>query len=186
MASKLLLGHESPVSWAIAGRHPEDRPTGHSEGTFLGRRMDGSGRSEASPAIAYSLFTANGSVAEGRSVLDSRGFGHQVVTLRREAFSWKPFVPERGRVRPSPHSAKRGDRGAHPTNHDDTVLAPFAPLFSERVLEHVRVLLARAILASGRRTVSSALRAMGLDQHRRFHRYHRVGRRASAPCGALA
>ena len=59
------------------------------------------------------------------------------------------------------------------------VLAPFAPLFSERVFEHVRVLMAGAILAPGRRTVSSALRAMGLDQHDRFHRYHRVLSRAS-------
>jgi hypothetical protein len=54
------------------------------------------------------------------------------------------------------------------------VLAPFAPLFSERVFQHVQVLLAGAILAPGKRTVSSALRAMGLDQHRNFHRYHRV------------
>jgi hypothetical protein len=45
------------------------------------------------------------------------------------------------------------------------VLAPFAPLFSKRVWQHVQVLLAGAILAPGRRTVSSALRAMGLDQH---------------------
>src|SRR5215216_1996942 len=54
------------------------------------------------------------------------------------------------------------------------VLAPFAPLFSERVFEHVQVLLSGAILAPGRRTVSSALRAMGLDQQKQFHRYHRV------------
>ncbi len=59
------------------------------------------------------------------------------------------------------------------------VLAPFAPLFSERVFEHVQVLLAGAILAPGKRTVSSALRAMGLDQHKQFHRYHRVLSRAS-------
>jgi DDE superfamily endonuclease len=58
------------------------------------------------------------------------------------------------------------------------VLAPFAPLFSERVFRHVRVLLAGAILAPGKRTVSSALRAMGLDQQRNFHRYHRVLSRA--------
>lgn len=58
------------------------------------------------------------------------------------------------------------------------VLAPFAPLFSEGVFEHVQVLLAGAILAPGKRTVSSALRAMGLDQHKRFHRYHRVLSRA--------
>jgi hypothetical protein len=58
-------------------------------------------------------------------------------------------------------------------------LAPFAPLFSKRVFRHVQVLVAGAILAPGRRTVSSALRAMGLDQHKRFHRYHRVLSRAS-------
>jgi hypothetical protein len=59
------------------------------------------------------------------------------------------------------------------------VLAPFAPLFSKRVWQHAQVLLAGAILAPGRRTVSSALRAMGLDQEKRFHRYHRVLSRAS-------
>jgi hypothetical protein len=58
-------------------------------------------------------------------------------------------------------------------------LAPFAPLFSKRVWENVQVLLMGAILAPGQRTVSSALRAMGLDQHERFHRYHRVLSRAS-------
>ena len=35
-----------------------------------------------------------------------------------------------------------------------------------------------AILATGRRTVSSALRAMGLDHEKRFHRYHRFLSRA--------
>jgi hypothetical protein len=58
------------------------------------------------------------------------------------------------------------------------VLAPFAPLFSERVFEHVQVLIAGAILAPGKRTVSSALRAMGLDRQKTFHRYHRVLSRA--------
>jgi DDE superfamily endonuclease len=58
------------------------------------------------------------------------------------------------------------------------VLAPFAPLFSERVFEHAQVLMAGAILTPGRRTVSSALRAMGLDQSKNFHRYHRVLSRA--------
>jgi hypothetical protein len=58
------------------------------------------------------------------------------------------------------------------------VLTPFALVFSERVCQHVQVLLAGAILAPGKRTVSSALRAMGLDQQKRFHRYHRVLSRA--------
>jgi hypothetical protein len=59
------------------------------------------------------------------------------------------------------------------------VLLPFVPLFSRRVFGHAQVLLAGAILAPGARTVSSALRAMGLDQEKRFHRYHRVLSRAS-------
>jgi hypothetical protein len=58
-------------------------------------------------------------------------------------------------------------------------LAPFVPLFSERVFRHARVLLIGAILAPGARTVSSALRAMGLDREKRFHRHHRVLSRAS-------
>jgi len=58
------------------------------------------------------------------------------------------------------------------------VLAPFAPLFSKRVWHHAQLLLVGAILAPGRRTVGSALRAMGLDQYKRFHRYHRVLSRA--------
>ncbi len=59
------------------------------------------------------------------------------------------------------------------------LLAPFAPLFSKRVWQNAQLLLVGAILAPGRRTVSSALRAMGLDQEKRFHRYHRVLSRAS-------
>jgi hypothetical protein len=59
------------------------------------------------------------------------------------------------------------------------LLAPFAPLFSKRVWQNAQLLLAGTILAPGRRTVSSALRAMGLDQYKRFHRYHRVLSRAS-------
>jgi hypothetical protein len=59
------------------------------------------------------------------------------------------------------------------------VLAPFAPLFSERVFEHVQLLVAGAILAPGKRTVASALRALGLEQERGFCRYHRVLSRAA-------
>ena len=59
------------------------------------------------------------------------------------------------------------------------VLAPFVPLFSERVWKHVQLLVAGAILAPGKRTVASALRAVGLQDERRFCRYHRVLSRAS-------
>ncbi len=58
------------------------------------------------------------------------------------------------------------------------LLAPFAPLFSKRVWEHVQLLLAGAILAPGKRTVASALRAVGLQEERQFCRYHRVLSRA--------
>ncbi len=54
------------------------------------------------------------------------------------------------------------------------VLAPFAPHFSRRVWSHVLILVAGALLAPGRRTVTAALRAMGLDQQPRCERYHRV------------
>src|SRR5215210_3408138 len=35
-----------------------------------------------------------------------------------------PSVSGKGRVRSSPYSAKRGDRDAYPTDHDDTALSP--------------------------------------------------------------
>jgi hypothetical protein len=59
------------------------------------------------------------------------------------------------------------------------VLAPFAPLFSKRVFQHVRLLVAGSILAPGKRTVASALRAVGLDKEQRYCRYHRVLNRAA-------
>jgi hypothetical protein len=58
------------------------------------------------------------------------------------------------------------------------LLNPFVPLFSTRLWPHVQVLLAGAILAPGKRTVSAALRLMGLGQTEHFQRYHRVLNRA--------
>ena len=58
------------------------------------------------------------------------------------------------------------------------VLAPFAPLFSDRVWRHAQVLLLGAMLAPGARTVTTALRVMGLAGERRFANYHRVLNRA--------
>jgi predicted hydrolase (HD superfamily) len=57
------------------------------------------------------------------------------------------------------------------------VLAPFAPLFSKSVFQHVQLLVG-TILARGKRTVASALRAVSLEDERRFCRYHRVLNRA--------
>ena len=59
------------------------------------------------------------------------------------------------------------------------VLAPFAPLFSHRVWLHAQVLLVGAMLAPGARTVTAALRVMGLAAERRFTNDHRVLNRAT-------
>jgi hypothetical protein len=59
------------------------------------------------------------------------------------------------------------------------VLASFAPLFSHRVWPHAQLLLVGALLASGARTVTAALRVMGLSGERHFTTYHRVVNRAT-------
>lgn len=53
-------------------------------------------------------------------------------------------------------------------------ISEFAPLFSKKVFEHAKVLLTGCLLVVGRRTVCSALRAVGLSQEKQFHKYHRV------------
>ncbi len=59
-----------------------------------------------------------------------------------------------------------------------SVLQPFACLFTAPTLAHLHVLLTGTLLAQGPRTVTAALRAMGLSAERRFERYHRVLNRA--------
>ena len=54
------------------------------------------------------------------------------------------------------------------------LVVSFAPLFSKPVFQHAQVLLMGAILAPGKRTVTSALRVMGLSQDAQFQNYHRV------------
>ena len=58
------------------------------------------------------------------------------------------------------------------------LLSHFAPLFSRRVWRHVPLLVVGAILAPGRRMVSSVLRTVGLSQEQHFQTYHRVLNRA--------
>jgi hypothetical protein len=58
-------------------------------------------------------------------------------------------------------------------------LLTFAPLFSQRGWRRAEVLLVGAILAPGKRTVSSLLRISGLARERRFVNYHRVLNRAA-------
>jgi hypothetical protein len=59
------------------------------------------------------------------------------------------------------------------------MLAPFAPLFSHRVWCHAQLLLLGAILTPGARTVTAALRVMGLAMEYRFTNDHRVLNRAT-------
>jgi hypothetical protein len=59
-----------------------------------------------------------------------------------------------------------------------TILSVFAPVFSERVWDWVQVLVIGAILAPGKRTVTSVLRVMGLSDEQQFQNYHRVLNRA--------
>src|SRR5215212_7155468 len=132
------------------------------------------------PPIAYSQ-RMEASIKGAKSLRFFEDGQSRQGGLTKLAFSWKPFGSERGRVR-SRHrnQPKRGDlkvRTLPPKMVQ--ALAPFAPLFSKRVFRHAQVLLIGAILAPGARTVSSALRAMSLDQEKHFHRYHRVLSRAS-------
>ena len=59
-----------------------------------------------------------------------------------------------------------------------SILAPFAMLFQSRTWTKVQVLLVGAVLSPGKRTVTSALRVMGLNDDRSFARYHHVLNRA--------
>lgn len=58
------------------------------------------------------------------------------------------------------------------------LLLVFAPLFSQRVWQSAQILLIGAILAPGKRTITSILRVMGLREETHFQNYHRVLSRA--------
>jgi hypothetical protein len=62
------------------------------------------------------------------------------------------------------------------------VILAFRPLFSQRVWSCAHVLLIGAILAPGKRTVTSALRVMGLSDENHFQNYHRALNRAVWSC----
>jgi hypothetical protein len=60
-------------------------------------------------------------------------------------------------------------------------LGAFAPMFAKRVFEPVKLLIVGAILAPGKRTVTSVLRVMAKRDDRHFQHYHRVLSRAHWP-----
>lgn len=59
-----------------------------------------------------------------------------------------------------------------------TLMLLFEPLFSCSVWHSAVVLISGAILAPGKRTVSAALRVMGLAEDPHYQNYHRVLNRA--------
>ena len=59
------------------------------------------------------------------------------------------------------------------------VISIFVPVFSRPVWQHAKLLLVGAILAPGKRTVSSILRIMGIADEPHFQTYHRVLNRAA-------
>jgi hypothetical protein len=54
------------------------------------------------------------------------------------------------------------------------ILTPFAVACTAPTFRHALILLSGTLLASGRRTVAAALRAVGLGEERRFTTYHWV------------
>jgi len=58
------------------------------------------------------------------------------------------------------------------------VLQGFAPLFSARIWAQVQLLLVGALLSPGKRTVTAALRVLGLADDPRFGTFHRLLSRA--------
>jgi uncharacterized membrane protein (DUF2068 family) len=59
------------------------------------------------------------------------------------------------------------------------VLAHFKPAFTQPSYRKGAVLVAGTILARGRRTVTAALRSVGLQQHKQWAKYHHLLNRAS-------
>ena len=66
------------------------------------------------------------------------------------------------------------------------IIATFAPIFAKCVWRHAVVLLVGAMLAPGKRTVTAALRIMGLSAERHFQTYHRVLNRAVWSSGEVS
>ncbi len=58
------------------------------------------------------------------------------------------------------------------------ILQPFSTLFQQRTWMKAQVLLIGAILAPRKRTITSALRVMGLSDYDGFAKYHHVLNRA--------
>lgn len=58
-------------------------------------------------------------------------------------------------------------------------LNPFRPVFHIRTWQKVQILLVGTILAPGKRTVTAALRVMGMSEQNDYAKYHHVLNRAA-------
>src|SRR4051794_31533220 len=87
---------------------------------------------------------------------------------------------------PDPRPTPTGSRPAAAVPLLAAWLAPFRDGFTAAVWPRVLVLVAGAILAPGQRTVSAALRVMGLADQPGFGRYHEVLSEARWDSRALA
>ncbi len=58
------------------------------------------------------------------------------------------------------------------------LLEPFAPLFNAKTWKKIQILVVGSILTPAKRTVTSALRVMGLSEDKNFAKYHHVLNRA--------
>jgi hypothetical protein len=54
------------------------------------------------------------------------------------------------------------------------IIIQYQIMFSKPIFEHVKLMVSGAILAPGKRTVSSVLQITGLSKEKNFHKYHRV------------
>ena len=61
------------------------------------------------------------------------------------------------------------------------LVSPFRPIFNKSTWLKAQVLMVGAILSPGKRTVTAALRVMGLSQEGQFAKYHHVLNRAAWP-----
>src|ERR1700710_2092244 len=75
-------------------------------------------------------------------------------------------------------SHRIGDRPVNRAANPGILAGRFRPCFTAPVWNHILVLVAGAVLAPGKRTVTQALRVMGLTDRPGFGRYHEVLNRA--------
>jgi len=87
------------------------------------------------------------------------------------------------------HRTRPGGLAEHPSLTPSVLagwLSPFRACFSAPVWSRILVLVAGAVLAPGKRTVTQALRVMGLAANPGFSRYHEVLNRARWDSRAVA